>query len=307
MAPKSIAIDWGSSAFRAFLLDEHNAIVSRATSSDGVLMLADKSYEQVIVENCGKWLEAAPDLPIIMGGTIGSRNGWKEAPYVSCNTSVAALAAACVTVDTDAGWHVQIAPGVSGPNFFGGVDVMRGEELQVFGALEMQGLNDALVCLPGTHSKWCVVKQGKITSLTSFMTGEMFALIRRKSMIGSLLVEDEFDLPSFMDGVAGSGSRAGLLHELFSVRAGILLGNLTCKSAESYLSGLLVGSEIKAAVGAADVGRDVILVGNESLTHRYAAALREHDTISVLVAPDRSFVCGTTLLKHAQQEACLAI
>ncbi len=308
MAPGSIAIarmiaiDWGSSAFRAFLLDGDCEILGRASTSDGVSLLGDKPYNRVLEESCGKWLDVTPGLPVIMGGTIGSRNGWKETPYVSCNASINTLAASCVRFETDTGLSIQIVPGVSGPNFFGGLDVMRGEELQIFGALESLGLADALVCLPGTHSKWCVVEQGEIISLTSFMTGEMFALIRRQSMIGTLLVEEEFDLPSFMAGVAASGSGGGLLHNLFSIRADILLGELACKSAESYLSGMLVGSEVKAAVGAIGAGRDVVLVGNGGLASRYTAALTEHAVASVSVPAEHAFVGGIALLKRAQTD-----
>ncbi len=300
---KMIAIDWGSSTFRAFLLGGDYEILARARTRDGVSVLGDKSYKQVLEKTCGKWLDATPNLSVIMGGTIGSRNGWRETPYVSCNASINTLAASCVGFETDTGLSMQIVPGVSGPNFFGGVDVMRGEELQIFGALEALGLTDALVCLPGTHSKWCIVKQGQITSLTSFMTGEMFALIRRQSMIGTLLVEDEFDLPSFMDGVTASGSAAGLLHNLFSIRADILLGELACKSAESYLSGMLVGSEVKAAVGVIGASRDVVLVGNEGLAHRYTAAFTEHGIASISVPAERAFIDGIALFQRAQMDA----
>ncbi len=295
-----IAIDWGSSAFRAYLLDKDNQILERTSTHDGVLMLADKPYSQVIVETCGGWLTETPGLTIIMGGTIGSRNGWKETPYVSCDAPIAALASACVRVENDAGLDIQIVPGVSGPDFFGGTDVMRGEELQIFGAIQTLGLIDALVCLPGTHSKWCVVEQGRITSVTSFMTGEMFALIRRQSMIGSLINDDEFDQGSFLSGAAESASSAGLLHKLFSIRADILLGNLACRSAESYLSGMLVGSEVEAVASVIGTGTEVLLVGNAGLTNRYSAALNEHNLKTVPVPPDQAFVKGISVLLEAQ-------
>ena len=291
-----IAIDWGSSAFRAFLLDAGNQILADTSTNDGVLMLAGKPYSQVIAETCGGWLKETPGLPIIMGGTIGSRSGWKETPYVSCDASIGTLASACVSVENDAGLDIQIVPGVSGPDFFGGTDVMRGEELQIFGAIQTLGLTDALVCLPGTHSKWCVVESGNITSVTSFMTGEMFALIRRQSMIGSLIKDEEFHSPSFLSGVAEVRSAAGLLHKLFSIRADILLGNLECPSAESYLSGMLIGSEVRAVADVIGKDSEVLLVGNAGLARRYNTALSEYSLKTVPVLPDQAFVRGISVL-----------
>lgn len=296
-----IAVDWGSSAYRAFLLDAENRILAYTSTDDGVLMLAGKSYSQVIVETCGDWLKEAPGLPVIMGGAIGSRNGWKETPYVSCDASIGDLASACVSVENDGGLDIQIAPGVSGPDLFGGTDVMRGEELQIFGAIQILGLTDALICLPGTHSKWCVVEHGKITSVTSFMTGEMFGLIRRQSMIGSLIKDEEFHLPSFLTGVEEGSSAAGLLHKLFSIRADILLGNLACASAESYLSGMLVGAEVKAAADGIETDSEVLLIGNAGLTRRYTVALGQHAIKTAPVPPDQAFVKGISVLLEAQK------
>ena len=302
MTASRIVIDWGSSAFRAFLLGDGNQILEQISTHDGVLKLVGKLPSQVIAETCGPWLNETPGLPIIMAGTIGSRNGWQETPYISCDASIGDLARACASVENEAGLDIQIAPGVSGPDFFGGTDVMRGEEIQLFGAMQTLGLSDALVCLPGTHSKWCVVEHSEITSVTSFMTGEMFALIRNQSMIGLLINDDEFDQPSFLSGVAEGASPAGLLHKLFSIRADTLLGNLAFPSAESYLSGMLIGSEVKAVAGAIGTDREVLLIGSEGLTRRYTAALSEHSIKSVPVRPDHAFVTGVSALLKAQKD-----
>ena len=163
-----IAIDWGSSAFRAFLLDSSGDVLARISTDDGVLMTNGTSFSRILMDNCGRWLDKHGCLPIVMSGMVGSRNGWREASYVPCPVTVEALAAAPLKVGNDQGLDVRIMPGVSGPNFFGGLDVMRGEEVQVFGALASLDLSNALICLPGTHSKWCVIENGQITSLTTF-------------------------------------------------------------------------------------------------------------------------------------------
>jgi len=294
-----IAIDWGSSAFRAFLLDVQGQVLDRKTTTDGVLAINGASYHQVIIDHCGEWLEATPALSIIMAGVIGSRNGWKETPYIASPASIETLARSCVEVELGDSRDIQIVPGVTGPNFFAGADVMRGEEVQVFGALRALGLSDGLVCLPGTHSKWCVVKGGEITFLTTFMTGEMFALIRRQSSIGLVIDAAEFERDSFSAGLAAASGSVGLLHQLFSVRADILLGNLKVASAESYLSGMLIGYEIESVRSVLDDDLSVVLVGNEGLTLRYAAALNECGGPVVQVSGDEAFIRGILMIREA--------
>ncbi|MCG8504609.1 MAG: 2-dehydro-3-deoxygalactonokinase [Sphingomonadales bacterium] len=292
-----IAIDWGSSAFRAFLIGDEGTSLARISTDDGVLMTGNKSFLQVLEANCGRWLAEHGTMPIIMSGMIGSRNGWQETDYMPCPVSADSLAHNPVTIDNDGELTIRIVPGVSGPNMFGGLDVMRGEEVQVFGALAALGLDTALVCLPGTHSKWCIVETGAIASLTTFMTGEIFALIRRESSISSLIEDEKFDQTSFMQGTEAGRSKAGLLNKLFSIRASVLLDDLHCLSRASYLSGMLIGREIMAVTAALGTVDDVILVGNEALTHRYVAALGEQNVQAVSVEADKAFLKGISLLR----------
>lgn len=299
MAPSMIAVDWGSSAFRAYLLDQRGIILARKSSDDGVFLIKEGRFSEVFEANCCDWLKKTPDLPIIMSGAVGSRNGWQEVPYIACATSAETLASSFVQVENDAGFNIHIVPGVTGPNFFGGDDVMRGEEVQIFGALSERGLQNAMVCLPGTHSKWCVVKDGKITSLTTFMTGEMFALMRRHSSVGPLIDDTDFDRDSFLAGLAAAKGAGGLLHGLFSVRADILLGKLDCTSDESYLSGMMLGYELSAVQGALGDGLDVLLVGSEGLSQRYEVALKSQGNSVSSVSADRAFVRGIMMLQNA--------
>lgn len=300
MAPSLIAVDWGSSAFRAFLLDQDGQILARMSTDDGVFSVKNADFHEVLAANCGDWLREERDLPIIMSGAVGSRDGWLETPYCACPASGKKLASSCVRVENEAGLNLKIVTGVTGGNFFGGNDVMRGEEVQIFGAIKAKALNNALVCLPGTHSKWCVVKDGAIVSLTTFMTGEMFALMRRQSSVGALIEDTPFDQPSFLAGLAAAKGAGGLLHNLFSIRADILLGNLPRASAESYLSGMVIGHELDVVHNVLGDSLRILLVGSAGLNQRYAAALAEKGDNVATVPADEAFIRGIMILRAAQ-------
>lgn len=297
-AASKIAIDWGSSAFRAFLLDENEHIIARTQTDDGVLQTNKKEFEKILSETCTHWHDEHGPVPIIMSGMIGSRNGWVETEYVPCPTSAINIASKLVPVSGQNSL-TYIVPGVSGNNLFGSPDVMRGEEVQVFGALKILGEKDGIVCLPGTHSKWCVVKGGAIQSLTTFMTGEMFALMRTNSSLASLVAGEEFDQSSFLSGIDAGRSDAGLLNKLFSIRAGVLLDTLACQSYASYLSGMFIGHEIKAVKNTLQHLESVILVGNEGLTHRYTTALEAAGCCVTVVEADSAFLNGISLITQS--------
>lgn len=294
--PTRIVIDWGSSSFRAFLLDADGNELSRVETGDGIFTLSEaRSFSDVLHSTCGNWYNEHGILPTIMSGMVGSRNGWVETRYVSCPTSIDALAHNLVAVPEHENNILNIVPGVSGPNLFGEMDVMRGEEVQAFGAIRHLGISNAFVCLPGTHSKWCKVEDGKIISLTTFMTGEMFALIKAHSSIGPLIADDEYDEASFKAGLEMGRSNAGLLNTLFGIRANSLLATFDHESASSYLSGLCIGQEIEA-VGQMAKAANVIIVGNTILNLRYQLALAEVGTRAEAVSGDTAFLCGISQL-----------
>lgn len=295
--PAAIAIDWGSSTFRAFLVDETGAILAQTNTDEGVMQVPESQFVDVLVNNCGDWLEEHGSLLVVMSGTIGSRNGWQETPYLPCPVSVKDLHHQSIPIENNRNLDIQVMPGVCGNNMFGGNDVMRGEEVQIFGAMDTLNLENALVCLPGTHSKWCEFKNGKIVSLTTFMTGEMFALIRNSSAIGRLVEDSDFDEASFLLGAEASRSEAGLLNALFSIRADVLLGDLACRSRASYLSGMLIGREILAVCKAMKAIEDVVLVGSEALIHKYSRALAMEGVQSLSVGGDHAFLTGICLAK----------
>ena len=154
-------------------------------------------------------------------------------------------------------------------------DVMRGEEVQVFGALQLLGLSDATVVLPGTHSKWVQARAGRIEEFRSFMTGEFYALLRQHSILSRTLPsqDGELDEAAFSQGVAHALRSASVLQTAFSVRTLSLFERMPAPAAPSYLSGLVIGEELRAQP--LDEGGEVVVMGSEALTLRYKLALAQ--------------------------------
>ena len=243
VAPALIGLDWGTSSLRAFLMQSGRVIEMRH-AQDGVQRLAGRAdeFERAFAAIAGDWLAQAPALPVVACGMVGSAQGWREAPYVRCPADARALAARGVRVASGAGPEVLIAPGVLFEPAQGAPDVMRGEETQVAGALLQQPAwaARATFLLPGTHSKWVRVEDGRIVSLATAMTGELFALLRTHSILGRLMTagHDQTPAPSPRPRRARTDRSGGLLHQLFAVRT---LG-LTERLPRSRPGRLLVGA-----------------------------------------------------------------
>lgn len=248
-----IAIDWGTTSFRAYRLDSSGTVVERKTAPKGILAVPPGGFAAVLETELGDWVG---EPPIVMSGMVGSRQGWVEAPYVPCPAGLDEIARAMREVRKG----VWIVPGVS---CRGAVpDVMRGEEVQVLGAGA-----EGLVCLPGTHSKWVEVKAGRIERFSTHMTGELYAVLRQHSILGRMMEEGERDARAFREGVARAGESGGLLHHLFGVRTRGLMGELGPAASASYLSGLLIGHEMRSFPA-----RRFSLIGEPALTRLYQEA-----------------------------------
>ena len=190
-----IGVDWGTTNLRAWAVDGNGELRAEAESAQGIGALSGDGFVDVLRALVGRWTDGR--VPIVMGGMIGSRQGWREAPYLACPARVETLAAAALSFDTGLGpgW---IVPGLSCQAQTGVTDVMRGEEVQLCG-LER---GDGLVVLPGTHSKWVEVRGGQIVRFRTFMTGELFALLKAHSILGRLMMPGDEDLDAFDTGVA---------------------------------------------------------------------------------------------------------
>ena len=270
--PGLIAVDWGSSRFRAYLLDETGGLLDRVENDQGIFSHNRAGYEKILCRSCEKWLRWMPEIPIVMAGMIGSRNGWHETAYLPCPVSIRSLGANIIQIQDIRSHHVYIVPGISVIASNGLPDVIRGEETQLFGAVDTLPADSMLTCVPGTHSKWIQVENNRITRFSTFMTGEMFAALRRCGSISSMLDDRVTDSNRFMEGVGVSQREGGLLNHLFSIRARAVTDRNGSKLNESYLSGLLIGAEIKSALEIYPDTANIVVVGAGDLIDDYSLA-----------------------------------
>jgi 2-dehydro-3-deoxygalactonokinase len=272
--PHLIAVDWGTSSLRAALIDPAGAILDRRGGADGIMAMAGRAYADVLTGLVGPWRAAHPDAPILLSGMVGSRQGWREAPYVPCPAGAADLAAGLTPVEAGPLGRAFIVPGLS-CEAGGAPDVIRGEEVQVFGALRRAGVASGLFVLPGTHSKWAVVEDGRVVGFRTFMTGEVYGLMRRHSILGRLMpdAEPEPDLAAFDRGAATALDGAAPLNALFSARTLGLFGALPPEALPAYLSGLLVGEEVREALARVGRPETVHLIARPDLAALYARVL----------------------------------
>lgn len=260
----TIVVDWGSSSFRAWRT-AGGALAEERRAAAGISTVVDGAFAAALEREIGDWL--APGVDVRFSGMIGSRNGWVETAYVDTPARLADLLPAAVTRGGPRGSRLFFLPGVAqrAPR----PDVMRGEEIQVFGALDA---SEGLIVLPGTHSKWVRVEGGAITAFRTFMTGELFAVARAHTLVGRLIAADDAaDGQAFAAGVRQGLEGGTLGSELFALRAGALLGAHPAAGLTDRLSGLLIGAEIAAGLAEA-ANRTPLLVGEAALVERYATA-----------------------------------
>lgn len=267
-----IAVDWGTSSFRAYRLDADGGIVERRETPSGILRVRGGDFATALEAEIGPWLQRDPDALVVMSGMIGSRQGWRELPYVACPATPEEVAEGLERVDWGEG-EAWIVPGLLDESRPGQPDVMRGEETQVFGALKSLPDGGGLICLPGTHSKWVRVGKGAIEGFATYMTGEVYDLLQSHSILSRLMTKGAVAVDRwFLEGVA-LGQAGGLLNRLFSARSRALTGDLPEDEVRSYLSGLLIGDELASAVP--DEAVEVHLIGAQPLVGLYEAALQK--------------------------------
>jgi 2-dehydro-3-deoxygalactonokinase len=262
-----IGVDWGTTSFRAFRMAQDGAIRDRRSGPRGILNVQDGRFADALREEIGPWL-AGGENHVLLSGMIGSRQGWQEAPYLQCPAGAADIAGALTEIGFD--WaQVKLVPGLCATDESGVAEVMRGEETQIVGAMPALG-EAGLACLPGTHSKWASIERGRIIGFATHMTGEAFAALRGHTILARLMRDGPTDPAAFDQGLARSAEPGGLLHHLFGVRALTLVGRLSEAASASYLSGLLIGHELRAAL---KPGSRVTLIGAPELCGLYARAI----------------------------------
>jgi 2-dehydro-3-deoxygalactonokinase len=280
-----IAVDWGTSSLRAALLDERGHVVEEHSMPRGILTVAAGEFPDVLQAATARWPRRS-DALCLLSGMVGSRQGWIEAPYCACPAGFAEIAARLAWVEPG---RIAIVPGLSCEEQ-GVPDVMRGEETQVFGALALLGRDSARLVLPGTHSKWVRAKAGRIEGFSTFMTGEFYALLRSHSILARTLPDADGDLDAgaFEQGFQHALRTGNLLHAAFSARTLSLFDRLPAAAAPSYLSGLVIGEEMRSQQLAS--GDDpVLVVGSPALTQRYELALRLLGVSAVAVGSEATW------------------
>jgi 2-dehydro-3-deoxygalactonokinase len=286
-----IVADWGTTRFRGYLV-EGETILDRVSSDEGVSALKSGEHRDVFLRQCGRWLESEPNAPVLLVGMVGSREGWVVAPYATCPADAAEIARSMIPVDLGGGRQAHIVPGLTCEPAPGAADVMRGEETLVLGA----GVTDGVVCLPGTHPKWIEMRGGEIARFATYMTGEMYALLREHSMIGRPATEPGdpagFDLGLEAAKRNEGESRVGLLHLLFSARAAVVSGRMEASLLGPYLSGLLTGDEIAGALAQFPGTSSVTIVADSPRADLYVDALARRGIATKVRAPQEALIAG---------------
>ena len=268
-----IAVDWGTSNLRLYRMSAVGEVLERRRCEGGLFDNAD-AYADLLRRETAGW----EDRDIVLSGMVGSRSGWQEMPYLDCPVGQPELAAGMQRF-TPPGFEdrrLWMIPGVCDRQSASVPDVMRGEETQIAALLDVLPAGQHVICLPGTHSKWVTVRDGRIISVATAMTGELFAVLRRHSILGKLMSEDDrFDAYAFDAGLRRSAEGGGWLQHLFSARTAGLFDQFSAAALPSYLSGILIGHEIRASDLLTRVPRpaQVHLVGSDRLLASYAHAL----------------------------------
>lgn len=269
-----IAADWGSTHLRLYRVDGDGMVRERRRSDQGTQASRGR-HGEVLAEAMAGW----DDDTVLLCGMVGARGGWHEMPYLDCPAGLDDIAGQLQRIhppgfEQRALWLV---PGLRDTVSDLVPDAMRGEETQLAALLDVLPGGVHRVCLPGTHSKWVTIHDGRIQRIHTAMTGEVYALLRTHSLLGALMAADDgrFDGYAFDAGLRRSGDPGGLLHHLFGVRTTGLSGQFGESALPSYLSGLLIGHELRGGALSQEGPRpaQVHLVGSERLLAAYARAL----------------------------------
>jgi 2-dehydro-3-deoxygalactonokinase len=293
MTKPFIGLDWGTTSFRAYLVDGSGKVSDQASASEGILAVKDGAFEVTLETHIGAWDKS---LPVVASGMITSRQGWVEIPYVDCPAGPEDLAKAIVSKKLASGRTVHFLTGLHYDSPSLGHDVMRSEETQVFGAMQL-GVTHFVT--PGTHSKWIDVEDGKITSFSTYVTGETFAVMKAHSILGRLMANDRDDEMSFIKGVDRAfADPAALLHNLFSARSLALYQELPPESISSYLSGLVVGAEVAHAIAMRDSTNHFCILASPGIGNKYMLAMK-HAKLRVEMGDPLAIVHGERMVAKA--------
>lgn len=290
-----LGIDWGTSNRRAYLMDADGKLIRRHADEYGILAVAG-AFEKSLADLLLKLeLEQAD---VLMSGMIGSRNGWREVPYLPVDLPLLQLPQTLVEIDTSlANVRCRIVPGYRYNDVHGTPDVLRGEETQALGALALSASNGWFV-LPGTHSKWVRIDGGTITEFVTFMTGELYDLLSHHGTLANLMQEKASVPTAFEAGMKAAALQSSFTHAAFNCRALVVTGAMPAAHASSYLSGLLIGAELQEIRLRTNDQTSLMvqLIGTPALAAHYADALTFFGMTAVVWPPDDVYLAALRML-----------
>jgi 2-dehydro-3-deoxygalactonokinase len=275
-----LGIDWGTSNRRAYLMRRDGTCLAQHADGEGMLAVGGAFAASLAALRAQ--MNVAPDVPTVMSGMVGSASGWQEVPYLDTSVPLTQLPAHLVAVDGHPG--CLIVPGYCARE--DGIDVMRGEESQLLGAVAL-GISDGWLVLPGTHSKWVRLENGKVAQLSTYMTGELFAMLAAGGTLAPLMAPGADDEAAFAAGMHEAERGKPLSNTLFGVRARVVAKHMPAAQARSYVSGLLIGTEFCAA--RQQQGNAIHLIASHALSDRYASAAAHFGMSARVLDPDQVY------------------
>lgn len=296
-----VGINWGSTNLRAYLFDDAGTVRDEFFEPSGIAGLGREGMVAVMERLAQRWPVRGA---VYASGMIGSNIGWEEAPYAQAPAGLADIVRKAIPA-TIGPVELRIIPGIRCTRSFDeGPDILRGEEIELFGLAARHPDLDGLVALPGTHTKWACFRDGRIIEFFTSMSGEMFDRLTAGGLLASIVDGEANDGPAFLDGVRnGCERKLGLGTLLFGARARVICGQLARPDAASYLRGLLIGSEIADAIAIhPDVAsRTLPLIGSGKVCHLYARALESVGVTGKPVDSRVACLAGFNALHRAAQ------
>ena len=295
--PTVIAIDWGSSNFRAYLLDQRYKILDCIKHNEGIKQQQNQDHAAILKRLLQSWQTKIDEhqVPIIMAGMIGSNLGWYEAPYLACPLPLSSLAQHLYTFISPWDTNAYIVPGVKVDDQQN-ADVMRAEEILILGAQQLS--DTAIYCLPGTHSKWATLNGNSLATFVTLMTGELYAVLLQHTLLGLDLPKQQYDEEWFNNGVLSAQEQGEVITQLFQVRARRLLKQLPVNVAASYLSGLLIGNEINTMLAHIDNPDKIVtmVATSQQLSESYQQVFTLLNTPVKIVDGESAFLQGIRVI-----------
>ncbi len=294
-----IAVDWGTSNLRVWLMGAGGKVLDKRASDRGMNVLGRDAFEPALLDLVGDALPETGTVPVLVCGMAGSRQGWAEAPYRSTPCAPPGITEATHVRTKDQRLDVAILPGIKQDN---PADVMRGEETQIAGVFAAAPNFDGVICMPGTHTKWVQVSAGEVVSFATFMTGETFALLAAQSVLRHSVAAEGWDEGAFLDAVSDTMSRpAAFAAKVFGLRAEALLQGLDPVIARARLSGHLIGLEL-AGARPYWLGQEVVVLGEGTQAGAYASALAAQGLQPRRIGVDEITLAGLSAARTPRKE-----